>query len=185
MTLGLGMQHLGLGTNKVRSNDDLGLTLTFFTARSNLLPYSFIWENIHFFRKNVKKSFNERNLQQMTEVTRCCCWHQNFVPKELSAAAPGLYTCIKAQKSVYKKQSSKGFFWNLQHMGKVIRPSCWHWHIVGQGFAVLVAGAGWVGCFLCVFFISSILSFLFYCLISWETNGHDWNIVVSAVITQR
>ena len=30
--LELGMQHRGLGLNKVCSNDDLGLTLTFFTA---------------------------------------------------------------------------------------------------------------------------------------------------------
>ena len=29
MTLGLGMQHWGLGPNKVFSNDDLGLALTF------------------------------------------------------------------------------------------------------------------------------------------------------------
>ena len=54
MTLGCGMQHLRLGPNKVCSNDDLRLALTFFTARSNLLPYSFIWENIHFFRNNVR-----------------------------------------------------------------------------------------------------------------------------------
>ena len=32
------------------------------------------------------------------------------------------------------------------------------WHIVGQGPAVLAAGAGWMGCFLCVF--SSRLSYL-------------------------
>ena len=70
VTLELGMRHCGLGPNKVCSNDDLGLTLTFFTARSNLLPYIFIWENIHFFRKNVRKSFNRRNLQQMTRVTK-------------------------------------------------------------------------------------------------------------------
>ena len=44
MTLGLGMQHWGLGPNKVCPNNDLGLTLTFLTAMSNLLPYSFIWE---------------------------------------------------------------------------------------------------------------------------------------------
>ena len=55
MALGPGMQHLGLWSSKVCSNDDLGLTLTIFTARSNLLPYSFTWENIHFFRKNVRK----------------------------------------------------------------------------------------------------------------------------------
>ena len=58
MTLGLGMQYRGLGPNKVCSNDDLGLTLIFFTARSNFLPYAFIWENIHIFRKNVRKPLN-------------------------------------------------------------------------------------------------------------------------------
>ena len=73
MTLGLGIQHWGLGPNKVCSNDDLGLTLTFFMARSNLLPYAFIWENTHSFRKNVRKSFNGRNLHQMTRVTKCLC----------------------------------------------------------------------------------------------------------------
>ena len=61
-TLGLGMQHLGRRPNKVFSNDDLRLTLTFFMARSNLLSYAFIWRNTHFFRKNVRKSFNGRNL---------------------------------------------------------------------------------------------------------------------------
>ena len=29
---------------QVCSNDDPGLTLTYFTARSNLLPYAFVWE---------------------------------------------------------------------------------------------------------------------------------------------
>ena len=65
MTLGFGMQHWGLGPNKVCSNDGIELTLIFFTARSDLLPYAFIWENIHFFRKNVRMSFNGRNFQQM------------------------------------------------------------------------------------------------------------------------
>ena len=47
MILGLGMQHRGLGPNNVCSNDDLWLTLTFFTARSNLLPYAFYMEKIY------------------------------------------------------------------------------------------------------------------------------------------
>ena len=34
------------------------------------------------------------------------------------------------------------------------------WHIIGQGPAVLVAGAGWVGFFFYVFFFSSHLSCL-------------------------
>ena len=42
------------------------------------------------------------NLLQMTKVTRCSGWHQNFVPKGLSAPALGLYTCIKSWKKLYK-----------------------------------------------------------------------------------
>ena len=29
---------------QVCSNDDAGLTLTYFMARSNLVPYAFVWE---------------------------------------------------------------------------------------------------------------------------------------------
>ena len=29
---------------QICSNDDSGLTLTYFTARSNLVPYAFVWE---------------------------------------------------------------------------------------------------------------------------------------------
>ena len=44
MTLKLGIQHWVLEYYHVCSNDDLGLTLTYFTARSNLVPYDFVWE---------------------------------------------------------------------------------------------------------------------------------------------
>ena len=44
MTLNFGMHHWVLKYYQVCSNDDLGLTLTFFTARSNLVPYAFVWE---------------------------------------------------------------------------------------------------------------------------------------------
>ena len=44
MTLKLGMQHRVLEYYQVCSNNDPGLTLTYFTARSNLVPYAFIWE---------------------------------------------------------------------------------------------------------------------------------------------
>ena len=43
MTLWLCMQHRGLGPIIVCSNDDPRLTLTYFTARSNVVPYAFIW----------------------------------------------------------------------------------------------------------------------------------------------
>ena len=43
MTLNIGMQHLILKYYQVYSNDDPGLNLTYFTARSNLVPYAFVW----------------------------------------------------------------------------------------------------------------------------------------------
>ena len=44
MTLKLGMQHQVLKYYQIPSNDDAELTLTYFTARSNLVPYAFVWE---------------------------------------------------------------------------------------------------------------------------------------------
>ena len=38
------MQHQMLKYYQVYSNDDPGLTLTYFTARSNLVPDGFVWE---------------------------------------------------------------------------------------------------------------------------------------------
>ena len=44
MTLKLGMQHRVLEYYHICSNDDPGLTLSYFTASSNLVPYAFVWE---------------------------------------------------------------------------------------------------------------------------------------------
>ena len=42
MTLKVGMRHRVLEYYQICSNDDPGLTLTYFTARSNLVPYAFV-----------------------------------------------------------------------------------------------------------------------------------------------
>ena len=44
MTLKVGMQHCVLKYYQICSNDDPRMTLTSFMARSNLVPYAFIWE---------------------------------------------------------------------------------------------------------------------------------------------
>ena len=62
MTLKLGMLHRVFEYYQIYSNYELGLTLTYFTARSNLVPYAFVWEK---------------------------GWLQNFVPKGLYAPCPG------------------------------------------------------------------------------------------------
>ena len=43
MALKLGVHHRVLEYYQVCSNYDPGLTLTYFTARSNIVPYAFVW----------------------------------------------------------------------------------------------------------------------------------------------
>ena len=44
MTLKVGVPHRVIEYYQICSNDDTGMTLTFFTARSNLVAFAFIWE---------------------------------------------------------------------------------------------------------------------------------------------
>ena len=46
ISMKLGMQHRGLQPIIVYTNDDPGVTLTYFTARSNLETYAFLWEKV-------------------------------------------------------------------------------------------------------------------------------------------
>ena len=65
MTLKLSMQHWVLEYFKICSNDDPGLTLTYFMARSNLVPYAFIWE------KGKTMDFSETIVVCDVKVGRC------------------------------------------------------------------------------------------------------------------
>ena len=61
MTLKLGMYHKGLKLYKVCINDDPGLTLTYFTARSNWVDYTFEWGKLiqnHLIGKTCSKGQN-------------------------------------------------------------------------------------------------------------------------------
>ena len=96
MTLKLGMQHWVLKYYQVCSNDDTGLTLTYFTARLNLIWYAFVWE------KGITMDFSETivvfDLKQATDD--CVKWQEVSVdiktlsPGGCMSPAPGLYTCI-------------------------------------------------------------------------------------------
>ena len=50
------------------------------------------------------------NLQQMGKVIRSFCRHQNFVPWGLSDPVPGLYTCIRSWKKLYKIRLQRHVF---------------------------------------------------------------------------
>ena len=65
MTLKLGMQHRVLEYYQVCSNNHPGLTSTYFTARSNLVPYAFVWE------KGKTMDFSETIVVYDVKVGRC------------------------------------------------------------------------------------------------------------------
>ena len=61
MILKLGMQHQGLKLYKVYINDDPGLTLTYFSARSNLVAYMLEWGKLlqsSLMEKTCRKGLN-------------------------------------------------------------------------------------------------------------------------------
>ena len=66
ITLNLGMQYRMLEYYQVCSNDDPGLTLTYFTARSNLVPYAFVGE------KGKTMDFSETIVVYDNKVGRYC-----------------------------------------------------------------------------------------------------------------
>ena len=192
MTLKLGLHHRVLEYYQICSNDDPGFTLTYFTARSNLVPYAFVWEKVNneFFRNYCCLWFETSN--------RWPKWQEVSVDiKTLSLGgcmlpALWLYTCIKSWKKLKKsdfkdiflklatnesndktflltsklcplggclplprgqihvlndekklyKIRPKRFLWNLQQMGKVIRPFCWHQNFVPWGLSAPARALG-------------------------------------------
>ena len=65
MILKIGMQDGVLEYYQVYSNDDPGLTMPYFTASSNFVPYAFVWEN----GKTV--DFSETIVVYDVKVGRC------------------------------------------------------------------------------------------------------------------
>ena len=65
MTLKLDMQNRVLEYYQVCSIDDPGLILTYFMARSNLVPYAFVWE------KGKTMDFSETIVVYDVKIGRC------------------------------------------------------------------------------------------------------------------
>ena len=63
MILKLGMRHWVLKLYKFYVNDDPGLTLTYFTARSNWVVYMFEWGKL------LQSQLMGENLKKMTLLT--------------------------------------------------------------------------------------------------------------------
>ena len=141
MTLKLGKNHRVLKNYQVCSNDDHGLTLTYITARSNMVCYAFEWE------KGKTMDFSETivvyDLKLATDDRSDRKFLLTSILCPLVAVYPlprGLYRCIKSWKKFVLNQTWKRFLWNLQQMGKVIRPFCWHKTFAPWGLAALPRG---------------------------------------------
>ena len=94
MTLKVGMQHQVLEYYHVCSNDDPELILTYFTVRSNLVPYAFVWEKgktMDFSETivvyDLKLATDDQSDKKFLLTSKLC---------PLGAVCPGLYTCIKS-----------------------------------------------------------------------------------------
>ena len=104
MTLKLGMQHWVLEYYQICSNDDPGLTLTYFTARLNLVPYAFVWE------KDETMDFSETIVVYNLKLAADDRSDKKFLLTKLYRGGgggavcpwPGLYTFIKSWKKCIK-----------------------------------------------------------------------------------
>ena len=74
----------------------------------------------------------------MGKVIRPFCWHQNFVPKGLSTSAPGLYTCGKTFKNMYKIRVERDLFETCNNR--------WKWYGLSVGIKLLTP-KGWLHLF--------------------------------------
>ena len=91
MTLKLGMHHRVLEYHKVCSNDDPGLTMTYFMARSNMVPYTVVWETgktMDFSETivvyDLKLATDDRSYKKFLLTSKLC-------PLRAVCPVPGLY----------------------------------------------------------------------------------------------
>ena len=111
--LKLGMQHRVLEYYQVCSNDYLGLTLTYFTVRSNLVPYAFVWEkgkNNGFFRNCMYCHLWFETSNRWPKWQEDSIDIKTLSPGGCMSPAPGLYTCSKSWKNCIKSRLQKDYF---------------------------------------------------------------------------
>ena len=75
MILKLGMLHRGLNLYKVNINDDPGLTLTYFTARSNFVIWAFPQEKVktvHFSEGIAASDLKIGRSRHLIDIMKVC-----------------------------------------------------------------------------------------------------------------
>ena len=89
MSFDLETSHSALGSKalQIYINDDPGLTMNYFMARSNVVAYVFDWEKLLHIYLLGNTAANEH-------IGRQFMFMKNIEHRGLSALAPGLYSCI-------------------------------------------------------------------------------------------
>ena len=90
MTLKVSMQHRVFKFYQVCSNDDLGLTLTYFTARSNLVPFAFVWG-----KSNIM-NFSETIVVYDIKIGRVIQLNEYMNPFEYQRSRPFIDLCPRS-----------------------------------------------------------------------------------------
>ena len=95
MTLKVCMQHWVLEYYQVCSNDNPGLTFIYFTARSNLAPYVFVWEKV----KTI--DFSETIVVYDIKVGRCNQLIEYMKVYEYQRSRPFIDLCPNHSDSIF------------------------------------------------------------------------------------
>ena len=123
MTLGLGMQHRGHGPNKVCSNDDLGLTLTFL-RQGQICFLILLYGKIYISPgKMLESHLMGKTYNKWPKGHDVSVDIKRLSPRGCLPLHRG-YTCIKAWKNIYKIRIQRDLL-NLLQMGKVKKPFCY------------------------------------------------------------
>ena len=118
----------------------LKLSMQHFTARSNLVPYAFVWEKgktMDFSETivvyDLKVATDDRSDKKFLLTSKLC-------PLGAVCPLPRGYIHVLNHERIVQNQTSKRFLWNLKQMGKVIRPFCWHQNSVPWGLSAPAPG---------------------------------------------
>ena len=106
------------------------------------LPRGYIHVSNH--EKNVWHQTSMRfvwNLEHMNQVAFLVSIDIKILSLVAVCPCPGAIYSIKSWKKIVWNQTSKRFVWNLEQMGKVIKPFCWHQNSIPLGLS-----AGPQGC---------------------------------------
>ena len=118
----------------------LWLTLTYFTARSNLVPYAFVCEKSKTMHCSETIVVCDLKLATDDQSDKKFLLTSKLWPLGAVCPLPQDYIYVLNHEKNFITQTSKRFLRNLQQMGKVISPFCWHQNFVPWGCLALPRG---------------------------------------------